>query len=78
MATNTGLPTGDQQMPDVWLRFRETVRTAPALDVARLVGSGCRTVLPPAVLAALRPAVSGRDLQGWSEGHAGSRPDHSR
>jgi haloalkane dehalogenase len=52
VATNTGLPTGDQQMPDVWLRFRETVRTAPVLDVARLVGSGCRTVLRPAVLAA--------------------------
>jgi haloalkane dehalogenase len=46
VATNTGLPTGDQQMPEVWLRFRETVRTAPQLDIARLVRSGCHR--PPA------------------------------
>ena len=52
VAANTGLPTGDQPMPDVWLRFREVVRTAPALDVSRLVRSGCQTALPPDVLAA--------------------------
>jgi haloalkane dehalogenase len=52
VAANTGLPTGDQQMPDVWLRFREVVRTAPTLDIARLVQSGCQTTLDDAVLAA--------------------------
>ena len=52
VAANTGLPTGDQPMPDVWLRFREVVRTAPALNVSRLVQSGCQTTLSPAVLAA--------------------------
>ena len=52
VAANTGLPTGDQPMPEVWLRFREVVRTAPRLQVARLVQSGCQTVLSPAVLAA--------------------------
>jgi haloalkane dehalogenase len=52
VAANTGLPTGDQPMPDVWLRFREVVRTAPTLDVPRLVQSGCRSVLPDEVLAA--------------------------
>src|ERR1700729_3725889 len=52
VAANTGLPTGDQPMPDVWLRFREVVRTAPALSVSRLMQSGCRTPLPPEVLAA--------------------------
>ncbi len=52
VATNTGLPTGDQQMPEVWLRFRNAVRTAPVLDVARLVRSGCRSTVPPEVLAA--------------------------
>jgi len=52
VAANTGLPTGAQQMPEVWLRFRDTVRAAPALDVARLVQSGCRTELAPEVLAA--------------------------
>src|ERR1035438_8105653 len=37
VAANTGLPTGDHPMPDVWLRFREVVQTAPALSVSRLV-----------------------------------------
>jgi haloalkane dehalogenase len=52
VAANTGLPTGDQPMPDVWLRFREVVRTTPDLSVSRLVQSGCQTPLPPEVLAA--------------------------
>src|SRR5260370_252493 len=52
VAANTGLPTGDQPMPDVWLRFREVVRTAPELNVSRLVQSGCQATLPPEVLAA--------------------------
>ncbi len=52
VATNTGLPTGDQQMPDLWLRFREAVRTAPELDIARLVRSGCQVLPSPQVLAA--------------------------
>jgi len=52
VAANTGLPTGDQPMPDVWLRFREVVRTAPALSVSRLVQSGCQTRLTPEILAA--------------------------
>jgi haloalkane dehalogenase len=52
VAANTGLPTGDQPMPEVWLRFREVVRTAPQLSVSRLVQSGCQTRLPDDVLAA--------------------------
>src|SRR5579872_7381195 len=52
VAANTGLPTGDQPMPDVWLRFREVIRTAPLLSVSRLVQSGCQTRLAPEVLAA--------------------------
>jgi haloalkane dehalogenase len=52
VAANTGLPTGDQAMPEVWLRFREVVRTAPELSVSRLVQSGCRTKLAPEILDA--------------------------
>src|SRR6266516_4419865 len=52
VAANTGLPTGDQPMPEVWLRFREVVQNAPALSVSRLVQSGCQTKLPGPVLAA--------------------------
>jgi haloalkane dehalogenase len=54
VAANTGLPTGDQPMPEVWLRFREVVRTAPELDIARLISAGCRMPVPPEVLAGYR------------------------
>jgi haloalkane dehalogenase len=52
VAANTGLPTGDHPMPEVWWRFREVATTAPGLRVSRLVQSGCRTTLPAGVLAA--------------------------
>jgi haloalkane dehalogenase len=52
VTANTGLPTGDQEMPAIWMRFREVVRTAPKLSVSQLVQAGCRTTLPEAVLAA--------------------------
>jgi haloalkane dehalogenase len=51
VATNTGLPTGERPMPEVWLRFREAVRSAPELDVARLVRAGCLGTPAPDVLA---------------------------
>jgi haloalkane dehalogenase len=52
VAANTGLPTGDIPMPEVWHRFKDAVSGAPTLDIARLVRAGCRTRLPEAVLAA--------------------------
>jgi haloalkane dehalogenase len=52
VAANTGLPSGDIPMPEVWHRFRNAVLTAPMLDIARLVQAGCRTELPKEVLAA--------------------------
>src|ERR1700733_8526173 len=52
VASNTGLPTGDEPMPDVWRRFREVVRTAAELSISRLVQSGCQTRLSNQVLAA--------------------------
>jgi haloalkane dehalogenase len=52
VAANTGLPTGDQAMPEVWWRFHDVVLTAPRLGVSRLVQSGCLTALPAGVLAA--------------------------
>ena len=51
VAANTGLPTGDQPMPEVWWQFRRVVERAEELDVARLVQAGCRTPLPPQVRA---------------------------
>jgi haloalkane dehalogenase len=41
VAANTGLPTGDHDMPAVWWQFRRAVEKAERLDVGRLVASGC-------------------------------------
>jgi haloalkane dehalogenase len=62
VAANTGLPTGDQPMPEIWWRFRELVLTAPELTVSRLVQSGCQRELPAAVLAAYDAPFPGRDF----------------
>jgi haloalkane dehalogenase len=51
VAANTGLPTGDVNMPEIWHRFRTAVQTAPTLDIGRFVQSGCRRPLPDAVRA---------------------------
>ena len=52
VAANTGLPTGDQPMPDIWHRFRVAVQTAPTLDVGRFVQAGCARELSDAARAA--------------------------
>ena len=41
VAANTGLPTGDFDMPEVWWQFRRAVESAPTLDIGRLVAAGC-------------------------------------
>lgn len=41
VAANTGMPTGDHDMPPVWWRFRRMVEQASQLDVGRTVASGC-------------------------------------
>lgn len=52
VAANTGMPTGDHGMPEIWWRFRRAVEEADVLDVGRLVDSGCLTELPGPVRAA--------------------------
>jgi haloalkane dehalogenase len=52
VAANTGLPTGDRDMPPVWWEFRRAVEKAPMLDVGRLVASGCAQGLDDAARAA--------------------------
>lgn len=42
VVANTGLPTGDFDMPEIWWRFREAIQTAPTVDVGRFVESGCQ------------------------------------
>jgi haloalkane dehalogenase len=52
VAANTGLPTGDHDMPAVWWAFHDAVQKAAHLDIARLVTSGCRRQLTAAERAA--------------------------
>ena len=52
VAANTGLPTGDFDMPEVWWLFRNAVEKAETLDVGRLVAAGCVRGLDDATRAA--------------------------
>jgi haloalkane dehalogenase len=52
VAANTGLPTGDHPMPDIWHAFRKAVRTAETLDIGRFVQSGCRRPMSDEIRAA--------------------------
>ena len=52
VAANTGLPTGDFDMPEIWHLFREAVQSSPVLDIGRFVQSGCTSTLPADVRAA--------------------------
>ncbi|MFI8849251.1 haloalkane dehalogenase [Streptomyces sp. NPDC053499] len=48
VVANTGLPSGDVPMPDVWWKFRRAIQTQPTIDVGRFVQSGCRRPLSDA------------------------------
>jgi haloalkane dehalogenase len=52
VVANTGLPTGDFNMPEIWWRFREAIQNAPSVDVGGFVESGCLHPISPAVRAA--------------------------
>jgi haloalkane dehalogenase len=52
VAANTGLPTGDFDMPEVWWQFRRAVERAEVLDVGRLVAAGCARPMADEVRAA--------------------------
>ena len=47
VAANTGLPTGDHPMPEIWWMMRRAMETASTLDVGRAVAAGCVRGLAP-------------------------------
>lgn len=51
VVANTGLPTGDVPMPEIWWRFREAIQSMPTIDVGRFVQSGCRRPMSDEVRA---------------------------
>jgi haloalkane dehalogenase len=48
VVANTGLPTGDHAMPEIWWMFRRAVESAEVLDVGRFVAAGCANGLDDA------------------------------
>ncbi len=52
VAANTGLPTGDFDMPAIWWQFRRAVEAAETLDIGRLVAAGCARPMSDDVRAA--------------------------
>jgi haloalkane dehalogenase len=52
VAANTGLPTGDFDMPEIWWMFHDAVAKAPVLDIGRLVAAGCVRAMSDEVRAA--------------------------
>jgi haloalkane dehalogenase len=51
VVANTGLPTGDHPMPEIWHLFRETIQNAPEIDIGRFVQAGCRRPMSDEVRA---------------------------
>lgn len=52
VAANTGLPTGDLPMPEVWWQFRNAIAEVDHLEVGRWVQAGCARPMADAVRAA--------------------------
>jgi haloalkane dehalogenase len=51
VVANTGLPTGDLPMPDIWWQFRKAIQGMPEIEVGRFVQSGCARPMADAVRA---------------------------
>jgi haloalkane dehalogenase len=51
VVANTGLPTGDLPMPEIWWNFRKAIQAASDLDVGRWVEAGCARPLTDAIRA---------------------------
>src|ERR1700721_1724480 len=52
VVANTGLPTGDIPMPEIWWQFRKVIQSAPSIDVGRFVQGGCRRPMSDEIRAA--------------------------
>lgn len=52
VAANTGLPTGDFDMPEIWWLFHDAVAKAETMDVGRFVAAGCARPMADEVRAA--------------------------
>ena len=51
VVANTGLPTGDLPMPEIWWQFRTAIQEMPEIEVGRFVQSGCLRPMADSVRA---------------------------
>jgi haloalkane dehalogenase len=52
VAANTGLPTGDTNMGDAFMAWQKFSQEVPEMPIGRIVGGGCKSDVPPEVVAA--------------------------
>jgi haloalkane dehalogenase len=52
VAANTGLPTGDEKLPDAFFAWQRFSQEMPELPVGGIVARSCTTSVPPEVIAA--------------------------
>jgi haloalkane dehalogenase len=52
VVANTGLPTGDMPMPEIWWTFRKAIQGQPSIEVGSFVQWGCQQQMSDAVRAA--------------------------
>ena len=52
VAANTGLPTGDQQMPEAFLAWQKFSKESPRFEIGPMISNGSAAPLPPEVVAA--------------------------
>jgi haloalkane dehalogenase len=52
VAANTGLPTGDQQMPEAFLAWQKFSRESPRFEIGPMISNGSAAPLAPEVVAA--------------------------
>jgi len=78
VTANTGLPTGDFDMPEIWHLFREAVQSAPVLDIGRFVQSGCAQPMSDEVRAAYDAPFPAEEFKAAARAMPGlvpTRPD---
>ena len=78
VVANTGLPTGDIPMPEIWWKFRQAIQRAPAIDVGRFVQGGCRRPMSDEIRAAYDAPFPDDTLLRRTARHARPGPDLAR
>lgn len=52
VTANTGLPTGDEKMPEAFFQWQEFSQTVEVFPVGQIIQMGCQSQLSPEVIAA--------------------------